>query len=126
LLRACHQALEAMRRDLPQAILVFEDSVVYTVRQRVIDFTSEHKIPMIGEDPAWVREGSLLFYGGDYKWYWSRSAYFADRILKGADPATLPVEQPTKVWLYINLKTAKAFGLRIADALLATADEVIE
>jgi putative ABC transport system substrate-binding protein len=114
------------RRDPPQAVLVFEDPVVYTVRQRVIDFISEHKIPTIGENPTWVREGSLLVYGVDYNWYWSRGAYFVDRILKGANPATLPVETPTRIGLYINLKTAKAFGLRIPDSMLATAEEVID
>jgi putative tryptophan/tyrosine transport system substrate-binding protein len=119
-------ALEVMQRDLPQAILVFEDPVVYFLRQRVIDFISEHKIPTIGENPTWVREGSLLVYGVDLKWYWSRGAYFVDQILKGANPATLPVEQPTRIGLYINLKTAKAFGLRIPEAMLATAEEVIE
>ena len=120
------RALEVMQRDLPQAILVFEDPVVYTVRQRVIDFISEHKIPTIGENPTWVREGSLLVYGVDLNWYWSRGAYFVDRILKGANPATLPVETPTRIGLYINLKTAKAFGLRIPDSMLATAEEVID
>jgi putative ABC transport system substrate-binding protein len=99
---------------------------VFSVRQRVIDFISEHKIPTIGENPTWVREGSLLVYGVDLNWYWSRGAYFVDRILKGADPATLPVEAPTKIGLYINLKTAKAFGLCIPDSMLATAEEVID
>jgi putative ABC transport system substrate-binding protein len=119
-------AFENMRHDLPQAIVVFLDPMFYVARQRIIDFTSEHKIPMNGEEINWVRQGQLISYGASLDRVFYRAAYFADQILKGADPETLPVEQPTIIKLAINLKTAKAFGLTVPPTLLALADEVIE
>ena len=117
---------DAMRRDPAQAILVFNDPLVNFVRQHIIDFAFEQKIPMAGEDASWVRTGQLLSYGVALEWAWYRAASFVDKILKGADPAALPVERATKLDLAINLKTARALGLRIPDTMLAIATEVIE
>jgi putative tryptophan/tyrosine transport system substrate-binding protein len=119
-------AFDAMRTDLPQAIVVFLDGLFIAARQRIVDFTTEHKIPMIGEDARFVRLGQLISYGAALDEVFYRAGYYVDRLLKGANPATFPVEQPTRISLAINLKTAKAFGMKLPDTLVALADEVIE
>jgi putative tryptophan/tyrosine transport system substrate-binding protein len=85
-----------------------------------------HRIPTVGYHPGMSRDGLLLSYGQDFAEYLRKAAVYADKILKGAKPADLPVEQPTMLKLAINLKTAKALGLTIPTPLLIAADEVIE
>jgi len=84
------------------------------------------RIPAIGYDPGMVRDGLVLAYGQDFDDYARKAAAYVDKILKGAKPADLPVEQPTTLKLAINLKTASALGLSLPPTLLAHADEVIE
>jgi putative ABC transport system substrate-binding protein len=85
-----------------------------------------HKIPTMGYHPGMARDGLLMSYGQDFAEYLRKAAVYADKILKGAKPADLPIEQPTRLKLAINLKTAKALGLTIPTTLLITADDVIE
>jgi putative ABC transport system substrate-binding protein len=93
---------------------------------RISQLALRHLIPTAGEQAAWARDGVLLSYNQDALWTFARTAEYVDKILRGAKPGDLPVEQATKVQLVINLKTAKALGLTIPPTLLARADEVIE
>ena len=85
-----------------------------------------NKVPSIFVEQGFARDGGLVSYGPDFKDIFRRAAGYVDRILRGDKPADLPVQQPTKFELVINLKTAKALGLTVPDKLLTTADEVIE
>ena len=92
---------------------------------RIADLARKHHLPTIGF-VEYARTGGLLAYGVNFPDLWRRAAVFVDKILKGAKPVDLPVEQPTKFELVINLKTAKALGLTIPQTLLLRADQVIE
>ena len=117
---------EAMKRERPDAILMVSDALTMLNRKRVIDYAAASRVPAIYEYDLLVREGGLMSYGGDTREALERAAALVDRILKGAKPADLPFEQPTRYPFLINLKTATAIGLTIPPALLARADEVIE
>src|SRR5262249_23204031 len=119
-------ALRRVRKDHGDALLVLSDSVLSTHRRRILDFATTNQIPSSFEDGEFVLEGGLMAYGPDLAEMNRRAATFVDKILKDAKPADLPVEQPTKFELVINLKTAKALGLTIPPSVLARADEVIE
>ena len=119
-------AFAAMVRRPPDAILMVSDVLTTLNRKRVIDFAAEHKIPAIFEYEFLVREGGLMSYGPDNTEMFDRAAELAVRILKGADPAQLPLETPSRFVLAINLQTAKMIGLTIPPSLLARADDVIE
>ena len=92
----------------------------------IIELALLYRIPTVGTSPQWARGGLLLSYGQDSAWSAARAADYVDKILRGAKPSDLPVEQATKLQLVINLKTAKEFGLTIPPSLLTRADEVIE
>jgi ABC-type uncharacterized transport system substrate-binding protein len=94
--------------------------------KRVFAFAAAHRIPAIYESDVFARDGGLMSYGPDGKEVIARVAGLVDRILKGAKPADLPFEQPTRFRFVVNLKTAKALGLALPPSLLARADEVIE
>jgi putative ABC transport system substrate-binding protein len=102
------------------------DSLTMLNRKRVFEFAAAHRLPTTYEFDFVVRDGGLMSYAPDLEETFGRVAALVDRILKGAKPAELPFEQPTHFKLVINLKTAKALGLEVPTALLATADEVIE
>jgi putative ABC transport system substrate-binding protein len=93
---------------------------------RIGELALRHRIPTIGEAPGWAKDGLLLTYGQDYFWNISRAMDYVDKILRGAKPGELPVEQPTTLELRINLKTAKELGLTVPPSLIVRADEVIE
>jgi ABC transporter substrate binding protein len=95
-------------------------------QKMIAELALKHHLPALSPDPQFARLGGLVSYSADFKALFRRCAVFVDKILKGAKPADLPVEQPTKFWLVINLKTAKALGFTIPETLLATADEVIQ
>lgn len=95
-------------------------------RSRILDFVAGHAIPAMYEDGRYVEAGGLISYGPSVRDLFNRSAQLVDKILKGANPANLPVEQPTKFELVINLRTAKALALTIPSGLFSIADEVIE
>jgi putative ABC transport system substrate-binding protein len=119
-------AFTDIARDRPDALLVVTDPMVFANRERIIQFTIQQKLPAIFEFKAFADLGGLMSYGPNMAEMWRRAAYYADRILKGAKPADLPIEQPTKFELIINAKTANAFGLAMPQALLLRADEVIQ
>ena len=119
-------ALEAMLRERPGALLVTGDTVHQIHIDRIIAFGAKHRVPTMYQLKENVQGGGLISYGAARADLIRRAASYVDKILKGANPATLPVEQPTKVELVINLKTAKALGLTISPAVLARADRVIE
>ena len=105
---------------------VNDDPVIQSNRGRIVDWGMRERIPVMGEFRPMAAAGALMTYGPNQVDLWRRSAAYVDKILKGAKPADLPVEQPTKFELVISLKTAKALGLAVPPALLARADEVIE
>ena len=108
------------------ALLVVQSRLTLLLRQKIVDFVMKQRLPMAGGFRGWVDAGALLSYGPDFNEMTRRAAVYVDKILKGAKPADLPVEQPNKFELVINLKTAKALGLTIPPSLLARADQVIE
>src|SRR5215510_14748455 len=110
----------------PDALLVTAETFTRQHLVRILDFADNNKIPAMFEDSSFVVAGGLMSYGPDYQDVFRKAAIFVDKILKGAKPADLPIEQPTKFELVINLKTAKTLGLEIPPHLLALADRVIE
>jgi putative ABC transport system substrate-binding protein len=119
-------AFSAMSRERPDALFLVTDALTTLNRKRVFDFVATHRIPAMYEFGSLVKDGGLMSYGPDLADSFRRAAAYVDKLLKGAKPADLPVEQPTKFDLVINLKTAKALGLTIPLSLLARADEVIQ
>ena len=116
-----------MNREQPNAILLVADTFTSSNSKRVFEYAAAHRLPAIYELDFLVRAGGLLMsYGPDLEESLSRVASLVDRILKGAKPADLPIEQPTRFRLSINLKTARALGLTVPPTLLQRADEVIE
>jgi putative ABC transport system substrate-binding protein len=121
-----NEAFSVMNADLPDAILMVADSLTVLNRKRVFEFAAAKKLPAIYEYDFLVRDGGLMSYGPDLTESFERAAALVDRIFKGAKPADLPFEQPTRYLFVLNLKTAKSIGLEIPPTLLALADEVIE
>jgi putative ABC transport system substrate-binding protein len=119
-------AVETMIRERIDAVIPLPDGVSSSHRRALTEFALARRIPFMGVSLEWPRNGALLSYGPDYRELWRRGAMLVDRILKGARPAELPIEQPTTYQLVINLKIAKALGLKISRDLLVRADEVIE
>ena len=119
-------AFAAMARDRPDAILMVTDALTALNRTRVFEFAAQQKLPAIYEYDFLVRDGGLMSYGPDMSEVYDRAAGLADRILKGARPADLPFEQPTRFRLVINKKTLETLGLTIPAAMLMRADEVVE
>jgi putative ABC transport system substrate-binding protein len=120
------QAFAAMYREPPDAILMVTDSLTLLNRKRVFDFALERRLPAIYEQDFIARDGGLMSYGADQRESFDRAAALVDRIFKGAKPADLPFELPTRYQFVLNLKTAKAMNLTVPPTLLAIADEVIE
>jgi putative ABC transport system substrate-binding protein len=116
---------EAMSRAGTDALVVWPGGLPVALRARVAQLALRLRLPAIHEQRAFAAAGGLLSYGADIAGVWRRVAYYVDRILKGARPGDLPVEQPTKLDLVINLQTATALGLTVPEALLLRADEVI-
>ena len=119
-------AFELMDREPPDAILMMSDTLTLLNRKRVFDYAAAKRLPAIYESAPYVQNGGLMSYGADRKESFQRAAALVDRILKGANPADLPFEQPTHYLFLINLGVAKAMGLEIPPNLLALADNVIE
>jgi putative ABC transport system substrate-binding protein len=119
-------AIVALAREPGGALIVLPDSFNILHRARIVALTAEHRVPFISPYRFAVIEGGLMSYGIDQVELFRRAAGYVDRILRGAKPADLPVQTPTKFELVINLKTATALGLDVPVKMLAAADEVIE
>jgi len=120
------ETFKAIVRARPGALIVLGDRLFLTHRQRIMDFATKQRLPTVPLHPELVGAGGLFFFGPSYPGMHRHAAYFVDKILKGAKPADLPVERPTKFELVVNLKTAKALGLTIPQSVLLRADQVIE
>jgi putative ABC transport system substrate-binding protein len=118
-------AFAAVTRGRAGAVLVIGDAFLAGNRTRTVDFAQQNGLPGMYSGREWVDAGGLMSYAPSWTAMFSRAAIYVDKILRGAKPADLPVEQPTKFELVINLKTAKALGLTIPPTLLLLADEVI-
>jgi len=119
-------AIDAVVRSGAASLLVLEDPMLLGVRQQFTALVAKARLPAIYTLREFADAGGLICYGANEGAMVRRAAEYVDKVLKGSAPADLPVEQPTKFTLVINLKTAKALGLTIPDKLLALADEVIE
>jgi len=120
------EAFQAAVRGRSGAVIIISNPFFSVHAGRVAELALRHHLPMMANDPGVVEAGGLMQYWVDYRDMWRRAASYVDRILKGAKPADLPVEQPTKFELVINLKTAKALGLTIPPSVLLRADQLIE
>ena len=119
-------AFQSATRARAEALMVVSSRFMNLSRSRILEFVSKQRIPLVTGWGPWVRAGGLLSYGPDLDALMKRAASHVDKILKGAKPADLPIEQPTKFELVINLKTAKALGLTIPHSLLLRADQLIQ
>jgi putative tryptophan/tyrosine transport system substrate-binding protein len=112
-------------KERADAVLLLQSFVLNSQRKQIVDLAIKSRHPAIYYNPEWVEDGGLMSYGVSFTDLYRRAATYVDKILKGAKPADLPVEQPTKFELIINLKTAKQIGLMIPPNVLARADKVI-
>ena len=123
---AIEEAIGAQAREPEGGLISLPNSFNTTHRDVIIAAATRHRLPLMGSGDAWPRAGALMSYSFDTVDLFAQAASYIDRILKGASPADLPVQQPTKYSLVINLKTAKALGLTVPPGMLDLADEVIE
>jgi putative tryptophan/tyrosine transport system substrate-binding protein len=117
---------EAIVRERPDALVLFPVPINFNLRREIAEFAKVQRLPVIGANRDQAVAGILMSYGPDIDDVWRLAAVYVDKILKGAKPADLPIEQPTKFELVINLKTAKALGITIPQSVLLRADELIE
>jgi putative ABC transport system substrate-binding protein len=121
-----NSAFASILRERAGALVVWADAQTVTRRRQILDFATKRRLPTVSNFRELAEAGGLMAYGVDIRDQYRRSATYVDKILRGAKPADLPVEQPTKFELVINLKTAKALGLTIPLSLLLRADETIQ
>ena len=119
-------ALAAMTQERPDALFMIADVLTTRHSRRIVDYAAQRQLPTMFEGRGLVAAGGLMAYGPSYAEQHRRAAYYVDRILKGTKPADLPVEQPMKLNLVLNRKTAQALGLTLSPTLLFQADEVIQ
>jgi putative ABC transport system substrate-binding protein len=119
-------AFEKIKKEPVQALIVVTDVILYSQRSQILDLAAGNRLPAMYPYRDFPEAGGLMSYAPNDRDFFRRAAGYVDRILKGANPGDLPVEQPTKFELVINLKTAKSLGLDIAPGVLAIVDEVIE
>jgi putative ABC transport system substrate-binding protein len=118
------RAYALLGKDRPGALLVIPDGTIR--RDTVSAFVLKHRLPAIGTVKEWAESGFVMSYGTSFADLWRRSATYVDKILKGAKPGDIPIEQPTKFEVVVNMKTAKALGIKIPNSILVRADKVIE
>jgi putative tryptophan/tyrosine transport system substrate-binding protein len=119
-------AFAAISGDRQEAIVILSDGLMVIQQKKLAELSLQNRIPALFGFREFAAAGGLVSYGASLNETYRRAASYVDKVLRGADPGELPIEQPTRFELVINLKTAKALGLTIAPSLLATADEVIE
>jgi putative ABC transport system substrate-binding protein len=119
-------AFQAMKRGRADAVILGVNTPFMADRRRLAELAVSHRLPMMTPAKEYAEAGGLVSYGTDYPDLFRRAAAYVDKVLKGAKPADLPIEQPTKFELVINLKTAKALGLIVPQSVLGRADEVIQ
>jgi putative tryptophan/tyrosine transport system substrate-binding protein len=120
------KAFAEIRRAQAEAVTVLSDPVTVARRLDITEMAARYRVPAIYALREWVEDGGLLSYATSLNEQWRRAAQYVDKIIKGAKPTDLPVEQPSKFELIINIKAAKALGLTIPQSLLVRADEVIQ
>jgi putative ABC transport system substrate-binding protein len=120
------RAFATMARDRAGALLVAGDSMFFQYRARLADLAAKNGLPSMSTQAQWVEAGGLISYGPNLPDLWRRGASYVDKILKGAKPADLPIEQPIKFELLINLKTARRLRLTLPQPVLHRADQLIE
>jgi putative ABC transport system substrate-binding protein len=118
--------MEELKARLPHALVVSGGPIMMRNSSRIVEIAARLRLPAMYSSSQFVENGGLMAYGVNFANLYRRAAFYVDRILKGAKPAELPVEQPTKFELLINLKTAKQMGLTIPPHVLARADRVIK
>ena len=119
-------AITTLAHEPNAGLIISPDAFTVIHRQQIITLAARYRLPTIYSERNFAVDGGLVSYGPDYVDHWRQAASYVDRILRGEKPADLPVQQPSKFYLAINLKTAKALGLEVPPSLLARADEVIE
>ena len=124
--KGLERAFQAAKQKRVEAILIISSRRLFAERKRIIELATKYRLPAISPEKEFVNEGGLMFYGVDFADLYRRAAVYVDKILKGAKPADLPIQQATKFEFVINLKTAKQIGLTIPPNVLARADRVIK
>jgi putative tryptophan/tyrosine transport system substrate-binding protein len=119
-------ALSGAITDRAHALVTLPDAMFFSSRAQVTNFAAQNRLPAMFPESEFVNDGGLMSYGPNLPHLFGRAAIFVDKILKGAKPADLPIEQPTKFEFVINLTTAKRIGLPIPPQVLARADKVIK
>ncbi len=120
------RAVNAFAREANGALIVLPNPTTFRHRELVIGLAAKHRLPAVYPYRYFVTEGGLMSYGTDLVEQYRQAGFYVDRVLRGAKPADLPVQGPTKYETVLNLKTAKALGLTVPPGLLVAADEVIE
>jgi putative ABC transport system substrate-binding protein len=123
--RDLDRAFSAIAREHPQALYVVGGAPSFNPREGFVDRVSKARLPAVYASREFADQGGLMTYGPNFADQFRRAAVYVDKILKGAKPADLPIEQPTKFELVVNLKTAKALGITVPESILLRADEVI-
>jgi putative tryptophan/tyrosine transport system substrate-binding protein len=120
------RAFAAMKRDPPDALMILGDALLGSQTRTMVDLTLKSRLPSTYSTRDWSDLGGLTSYGPSFEDLYRRAATYVDRILKGTRPGDLPIEQPTKFELVINVKTARALSLTIPQSLLLRADQIIQ
>jgi len=120
------QALLTIKSLSPNVMIVDTDAMLLSSRAKILGFTAQHRLPAIYGNPDYMPDGGLMAYAASIVDAWRRLATYVDRIIKGAKPTDLPVEQATKFQMIVNLRTARALGVTIPTSVLLRANEVIE
>jgi putative ABC transport system substrate-binding protein len=119
-------AISNLAKEGAQALVVMPGSTLIVERQRIVKFALAQRWPTVAGPRSWAEAGIMLSYGAQIGVNFKRAAYYVDRILKGAKPADMPIEQPTRFELVVNMKTAKTLGIKIPNSIMVQATKVIE